>query len=190
MAGNAGLGDAPFACFDGRRSGGWHEPSCPLGTSWSREPMIRIFLAAAVSLLGPVAAWAQQPQTIRVGWTIPAEEFEILDDAAPRPVPRSRQELQGRVDAVPGHRADGAGHGGGRARLLDPGRAVAGAGRDLGQPRDLHRRPARRREAGQLLGLLGREGRQPDQDHRRPQGEKRRHQRVRLRHPRADVHAA
>ena len=37
--------------------------------------MIRIFLAAAfVLLLGPVATWAQQPQTIRVGWTIPAEE--------------------------------------------------------------------------------------------------------------------
>ncbi|MEA3154824.1 MAG: hypothetical protein QOK44_2413, partial [Betaproteobacteria bacterium] len=29
-------------------------------------------LAAAASLLGPSMAWAQQ--TIRVGWTIPAEE--------------------------------------------------------------------------------------------------------------------
>jgi sulfonate transport system substrate-binding protein len=37
--------------------------------------MIRIFAALAVAaLLGPAAAFAQQPQTIRVGWTIPAEE--------------------------------------------------------------------------------------------------------------------
>ena len=37
--------------------------------------MIRIFAGLALAaLFGPVAAWAQQPQTIRVGWTIPAEE--------------------------------------------------------------------------------------------------------------------
>ena len=31
-------------------------------------------LAAATSLLALSSAFAQQPQTIRVGWTIPAEE--------------------------------------------------------------------------------------------------------------------
>jgi ABC-type nitrate/sulfonate/bicarbonate transport system substrate-binding protein len=35
---------------------------------------IAIALAAAASLVGLTSAFAQQPQTIRVGWTIPAEE--------------------------------------------------------------------------------------------------------------------
>jgi ABC-type nitrate/sulfonate/bicarbonate transport system substrate-binding protein len=36
--------------------------------------MIKISVAAILTLLGSIAAFAQQPQTIRVGWTIPAEE--------------------------------------------------------------------------------------------------------------------
>ena len=35
---------------------------------------LAIALAAATLLLGSSNAFAQQPQTIRVGWTIPAEE--------------------------------------------------------------------------------------------------------------------
>src|SRR5215813_4538710 len=35
---------------------------------------IAFALAAATSLVGLSSAFAQQPQTIRVGWTIPAEE--------------------------------------------------------------------------------------------------------------------
>ena len=120
----------------------------------------------------------------------PGRGSEILDDAPSGAVLQSRQELQGRMGAVPGHRADGAGDGGGRARLLDPGRAVDGAGRDPGQSRDLHRRPACGREAGQLLGLLGREGGLADQDHRRHEGQERRHQRVRLGHLWSDGAAA
>ena len=112
----------------------------------------------------------------------PGRGIEILDDAPSGAVPRSRQGLQGGMGAVPGHRTDGAGDGGGRARLLDPGRAVDGAGSDSGQSRDLHRRPACGREAGQLLGLLGGEGELADQDHRRHEGQERGHQCVRLRH--------
>ncbi len=112
----------------------------------------------------------------------PRRGSQVLDDAAAGGIPRSRQGLQDRVDSVPGHRADGAGHGGGRARLLDAGRALARAGRRPGRPARLYRCPACRRAARQLLRLLGGEGRWADQDHRRREGPQRRHQCVRLRH--------
>src|SRR5229473_4699886 len=52
--------------------------------------------------------------------------IEILDDAETHGIPQSRQDLQYRMDAIPGHRANDAGVGGGRARLRDTGAAVAG----------------------------------------------------------------
>src|SRR6266568_7685722 len=43
--------------------------------------------------------------------------IEILDDATARGISQSRQDLQYRMDPVPGYRADDAGAGRGRARL-------------------------------------------------------------------------
>ena len=89
----------------------------------------------------------------------PGGGSQVLDHAAARPVPQPRQDLQDRVHAVPGHGADGAGHGGRRARLLDAGAAVARQRRPAGQSAGLHHRPARGRASRQLLRLLGGEGR-------------------------------
>ena len=46
--------------------------------------------------------------------------IEILDDAQAGGVSRPRQDLQYRMDAIPGHRADDSGAGCGRAGLRDP----------------------------------------------------------------------
>ena len=139
-------------------------------------------------LAGVSASHAQQ--TIRVGWTIPAEESKYWMMRRPAAISRSRQDLQYRMDPVPGHRADDAGAGRGRARLRDAGAAVAGQRRGRRQSEGLHRGAARVRKARRLLGLLGGQGRFADQDHRRPQGQDRRHLRDRRRHPGAVQHAA
>src|SRR5882672_3686223 len=89
--------------------------------------------------------------------------IEILDDAPAHGIPQSRQDLQYRMDAIPGHGADDAGVGGGRARLCDAGAAVAGEWRGWGKSEGLHRGAARLRKARRLLGLLGGQGRFPDQ---------------------------
>src|SRR2546423_14990633 len=52
--------------------------------------------------------------------------IEILDDAQARGIPKSRQNLQRRMDAISGHRADDSGAGRWRARLRDAGAVVAG----------------------------------------------------------------
>src|SRR5258705_13935856 len=65
--------------------------------------------------------------------------IEILDDAPAHGIPQSRQDLQYRMDAIPGHRADDAGLGGGRARLRDAGAAVAGEWRGRREAEGLHR---------------------------------------------------
>src|SRR5260370_36772493 len=52
--------------------------------------------------------------------------IEILDDAQAGGISRSWQDLQYRMDAIPGHRADDAGARRGRARLRDAGAIVAG----------------------------------------------------------------
>ena len=57
---------------------------------------------AAASLFAGVGV-AQQ--AIRVGWTN-RPRIEILDDAPACGIPQSRQDLQYRMDAIPGHRAD------------------------------------------------------------------------------------
>ncbi len=115
--------------------------------------------------------------------------IEILDDAQAGGISRSRQDLQCRMDAVPGHRADDAGAGRRRARLRDAGAAVAGQRRGRRQPEGLHRGAARLRKARRLLGLLGGHGRFADQDHCRSQGQDHRHIRDRRRHPGAVQHA-
>src|SRR6478672_5866418 len=51
--------------------------------------------------------------------------IEILDDAAAGRISRSRQDLQYRMDAIPGHRTDDAGAGSRRARLRDPSPTIA-----------------------------------------------------------------
>ena len=116
--------------------------------------------------------------------------IEILDDAQAGGVSRSRQDLQYRMDAIPGHRADDAGAGRRRAGLRDPGAAVAGEWRGRRQSEGLHRGPARVRKARRLLGLLGGQGRLADQDHRGSQGQDHRHFGDRRRHPGAVQHAA
>ena len=110
---------------------------------------------------------------------------EILDDAPAGEIPEPRQGLQDRVVAIPGHFADGAGADRGRARLRDAGRAADRAGHGQEYALDLRDRAARRRAAGQLLGLLGGEGRFTDQDGRGSQGKDGRHQHHRRRHARA-----
>src|SRR5216683_2747810 len=75
--------------------------------------------------------------------------------AAARGIPRSRQDLQYRMDAVSGHRADDASAGGGSARLRDAGAAIAGERRGRRKPESLYRGPTRLRKARRLLGLLG-----------------------------------
>src|SRR6266581_7465590 len=81
--------------------------------------------------------------------------IEILDDAAACGIPRSRQDLQYRMDAVSGHRDDDASAGGGSARLRDAGAIVAGERRGRRKPESLHRGPTRLRKARRLLPLLG-----------------------------------
>src|SRR6202171_3319026 len=68
--------------------------------------------------------------------------IEILDDAEASGISRSRQDLQYRMDAISGHRADDAGAGRGRARLRNAGPAVARQRRGWGAPERLSRRPA------------------------------------------------
>ena len=116
--------------------------------------------------------------------------IEILDDAPARRISRTRQDLQYRMDPVPGHRADDAGARRRRARLRDAGAAVAGERRGRRQSEGLHRRAACLREARRLLGLLGGHGRFADQDDRRSQGQDGRHLRDRRRHAGAVQHAA
>src|SRR6266478_2172801 len=64
--------------------------------------------------------------------------IEILDDAEARGISRSRQDLQCRMDAISGHRADDAGACGGRARLCDAGAVVAGERRGRRKSKGLH----------------------------------------------------
>src|SRR4051794_23165075 len=90
------------------------------------------------------------------------------------------------MDPVPGHRAHGPGHGGGRARLLDAGRALARARCGAGRPASLHRRATCRRAPRKLLRLLGGEGGISHQVRCRRQGSQRRNQRVRRRNLWAD----
>src|ERR1700716_2397958 len=85
--------------------------------------------------------------------------IEILDDAQADGISRARQELQYRMDAIPGHRADDAGAGRRRARLRDAGTTVAGERRGRREPEGLHRGPARLRKTRRLLSLLGGDGR-------------------------------
>ena len=144
--------------------------------------------AAAALFAGVNSAHAQQDDPRRLDHT--GRGIEILDDAPAGGISQSRQDLQCRMDAIPGHRADDAGAGRRRARLRDPGAAVAVERRGRRRPEGLHRGPARVRKARRLLGLLGGQGRFPDQDHRRPQGQDRRHLRDRRRHPGAVQHAA
>src|SRR6185312_257439 len=84
--------------------------------------------------------------------------IQILDDAPAAGIPRSRQDLQYRMDSIPGYRADDSGAGRRRTRLRHPGAIVARQWRGRRQPESLHRGPARLREAGRLLGLLGGHG--------------------------------
>src|SRR3977135_2126347 len=65
--------------------------------------------------------------------------IEILDDAQADGISRARQELQYRMDAIPGHRADDAGAGRGRARLRDAGAVVAGERGGGGEAEGPHR---------------------------------------------------
>ena len=90
-----------------------------------RKPSTWIAVAAGLVCLVAVGTASHAQQTIRVGWTIPAEESKYWMMRRPAEFPESRQDLQYRVDPVPGHRADDAGAGGGRARLRDAGAAVA-----------------------------------------------------------------
>src|SRR6267378_976889 len=76
--------------------------------------------------------------------------IEILDDAAAGGISRSRQDLQRRMDAIPGHRADDASAGGRRARLRDAGAVVAGERRGRWKSEGLHRGTARLRKARRL----------------------------------------
>ena len=116
----------------------------------------------------------------------PGRGIQILDDEAAGRISGYRQDLQYRMGAIPGHRADDAGAGGGRAGLRHAIAAGAGAGRGQRQSESLHRSPARIRKARRLLGLLGGQGRFADQDHRRPQGQDAVDQYARLRHLRSD----
>ena len=109
---------------------------------------------------------------------------QILDDEAPGQIPESGQDLQDRMVAVQRHLADDVGDAGRRARLRDAGRAADRAEHGGRQSRHVCDRPACRRAAGQLLGLLGGEGRLADQDGRRPEGQDRRHLGDRRRHAR------
>src|SRR3977135_2157155 len=79
--------------------------------------------------------------------------IEILDDAQAGGISRTRQELQYRMDAIPGHRADDAGAGRGRARLRDAGAAVTGERGGRRTPEGLYRGAARLRKTRRLLGL-------------------------------------
>src|SRR6266849_6437773 len=97
--------------------------------------------------------------------------IEILDDAAAGRISRPRQDLQYRMDAIPGHRTDDAGAGSRRARLRDPGPAIAVEWRGWRQSEGLHRGPARLRKTRRLFGLLGGERGFADQDHWRSQGQ-------------------
>ncbi len=108
--------------------------------------------------------------------------IEILDDAQAGGISQSRQDLQCRMDAVPGYRADDAGARRRRARLRHAGAVVARQRRGRRKSESLHRGAARLRKARRLLGLLGRDGRFPDQEDCRPQGQDRRHLRDRRRH--------
>src|ERR1700736_2204987 len=85
----------------------------------------------------------------------PSRGIEILDDAEASRISRSRQDLQYRMDAIPGHRADDAGAGRGGTRLRDAGAVVAGEWRGRRKSEGLHRGTARLRKARRLLGLLG-----------------------------------
>src|SRR5712672_2324850 len=81
--------------------------------------------------------------------------IEILDDAPAGRISRSRQDLQYRMDPIPGHRTDDAGAGGRCARLRNAGAFVAGEWRGRRQSEGLHRGTARVRKARRLFGLLG-----------------------------------
>src|SRR5438309_860640 len=72
---------------------------------------------------------------------------EILDDAQAHGIPQSRQGLQYRMDAIPGHRADDAGAGRGRPRLRDAGAIVTCQWRGRRKSEGLYRGAARLRKA-------------------------------------------
>ena len=129
-------------------------------------------------LRGPSAGHSDHPCRM----DHPRRRGQILDDAPAAGIPRSRQDLQNRVVAVPGHLGDVAGADRRRPRLRHTGCAADRARRRRRHAQCLHRGRARGRKAGQLFGLLGRQGRQPDQDGRRPQGQDGRHQHHRRRH--------
>src|SRR5258708_38603899 len=79
---------------------------------------------------------------------------EILDDAAAFGVSRYRQDLQYRMDAIPGYRADDPGACRGCARLRDPGAAVARQWCGWWQSKGLYRGAALVRKTRRLFVLL------------------------------------
>src|SRR6478752_7734786 len=81
--------------------------------------------------------------------------IEILDDAPTGRISQPRQDLQYRMDPIPGHRSDDAGAGGRRARLRNASAFVAVEWRGRRQSEGLHRGTARVRETRRFFGLLG-----------------------------------
>ena len=144
--------------------------------------------AVASVLAGMSASRAQQ--TIRVGWTIPAEESKYWMMRRPAEFPDLGKtyniewtQFQGTAPMTQALAA-------GALDCATQAPLVAGERRGRRQSQGLHRGAARLRKARRLLGLLGGEGRLADQDDRRSQGQDRRHFRDRRRHPGAVQHAA
>ena len=132
-------------------------------------------LVAGAALAGMVAGVnsSHAQQTIRVGWTIPAEESKYWMMRRPAEFPDLGKtyniewtQFQGTApmtQALAAGALDCA-----TQAPLSLANGVVG-----GNSEGLHRRPARLRKARRLLGLLGGKGRFPDQDHRRSQGQDR-----------------
>ncbi len=118
------------------------------------------WLVAAALAAGAVAgvAQAQTIPTIRVGWTIPAEESKYWMMKRPEEFPNLGKAYNIEWTQFKGTSPMTAAHAGRRAGLRDARRAVARQRYGGGNLKALYRGAACRREARQLLGLLGGEG--------------------------------
>ena len=129
-------------------------------------------------------AHAQDIPTIRVGWTIPAEEAKYWMMRRPEKFPDLGKTYKIEWSQFQGTSPMSQALIAGALDCATQGVLPIAQGVANGTLSTYVVAAACRREAGQLLGLLGGQGRQPDQDRRGPQGQDRRHQHHRRRHAR------
>ena len=121
--------------------------------------VIAALLASACLTVADIATKAQDVQTIRVGWTIPAEEAKYWMMRRPEKFPNLGKGYKIEWSQFQGTSPMSQALIAGALDCATQGVLPIAQGMDKQHALDLRGRAARRRAAGQLLGLLGGEGR-------------------------------